>query len=117
MTLTLTLSLPLADAAAAPPAGMSSLSQVIPFVLVGVNGDDDRQQARSGSAKRGINWRSFWDGGSHGATPTKWGVQSWPTSYLVDPKGVIRDANLRGPDLDKAVEALVKEAEALAKKP
>jgi preprotein translocase subunit YajC len=31
-----TLSLPLADAAAAPPSGMTGLGQVIPFVLVGV---------------------------------------------------------------------------------
>src|SRR3954463_5292963 len=34
-----------------------------PFVLVGVNGDDDRDRAKAVSAKEGINWRSFWDGG------------------------------------------------------
>jgi thiol-disulfide isomerase/thioredoxin len=88
-----------------------------PFVMIGVNGDNDRQQAKSVSAKHGINWRSFWDGGSQGTTASKWGVQSWPTSYLVDTKGVIRDANLRGTDLDKAVESLVKDTEAAAKRP
>jgi thiol-disulfide isomerase/thioredoxin len=88
-----------------------------PFVLIGVNGDDDRQRAKLVSAKKGINWRSFWDGGSRGATPSKWGVQSWPTTYVLDPKGVIRHDNLRGAELDKAVEALVTEAEVATKKP
>jgi peroxiredoxin len=91
--------------------------KVRPFVMIGVNGDDDRQQAKSVAAKQGINWRSFWDGGQHGGIALKWGVQSWPTSYLIDTKGVIREANLRGPDLDKAVESLVKETEAVAKTP
>jgi thiol-disulfide isomerase/thioredoxin len=88
-----------------------------PFVMIGVNGDNDRQLARSVSAKQGINWRSFWDGGSQGVTASKWGVQAWPTSYLIDAKGVIRDANLRGDDLDKSVESLVKETEASAQRP
>jgi thiol-disulfide isomerase/thioredoxin len=85
-----------------------------PFAMVGVNGDKTADEGRSVAAKNKINWRSVWDGGSQGTTATRWGVQGWPTSYLVDAKGVIRESNRRGNDLDKAVEALVAETEAAA---
>ncbi len=88
-----------------------------PFVLIGVNGDEDRAKAKEVSANQGINWRSFWGSGPNGPIPLKWGVNSWPTVYVVDAAGVIRNDSLRGPDLDKAVEALVAEAESAAKKP
>ncbi|HKI21350.1 MAG TPA: TlpA family protein disulfide reductase, partial [Isosphaeraceae bacterium] len=90
-----------------------------PFVLIGVNGDEDRSRAKEVSAKEGIHWRSFWDGGGPDGIPVKWGVSGWPTVYLIDAKGVIRDGSLslRGAALDKAVEDLVAEAEAAAKKP
>ena len=90
-----------------------------PFVLVGVNGDEDRSAAKTVAAKEGINWRSFWDGGRLEGTAVKCGVSTWPTVYLVDAKGAIRDGGLglRGAALDKAVADLVAEAEAAAKKP
>ena len=88
-----------------------------PFALVGVNGDEDRPAARKVAAEKGINWRSFWDGGRKEGTAVKWGVNGWPTVYLVDSKGVIRDGGLglRGAALDKAVDGLVVETEAAAK--
>ncbi|AGA25498.1 TlpA family protein disulfide reductase [Singulisphaera acidiphila] len=86
-----------------------------PFVLIGVNGDEDRAKAKTVSAKEGITWRSFWDGGPHGPISVQWGVSSWPTVYLVDANGIIRNENLRGEALDRAVEALVTEVEGAAK--
>ena len=88
-----------------------------PFVLIGVNGDDDRAKAKTVSAKEGINWRSFWDGGRQAGIAVKWGVSAWPTVYLIDAKGMIRDDSLVGHALDQAVETLVAEAESAAKKP
>jgi thiol-disulfide isomerase/thioredoxin len=90
-----------------------------PFVLIGVNGDEDRSRAKEVSAKEGIHWRSFWDGRGPDGIPVKWGVSGWPTVYLIDAKGVIRDGSLslHGAALDKAVEDLVAETEAPAKKP
>ena len=83
-----------------------------PFVLLGVNGDDDRAKAQETVAKEGIPWRSFWDEGPHGPISTGWGISGWPTVYLIDPAGVIRNQNLHGAELDRAVEALVTAAEA-----
>jgi thiol-disulfide isomerase/thioredoxin len=90
-----------------------------PFVLVGMNGDEDRSRAREVAAREGISWRSFWEGGRPDGIPVRWGIVGWPTVYLIDAYGVIRDegSRLRGADLDKAVEELVTEAEAAAKKP
>ena len=86
--------------------------------MVGVNGDETADEGRSVAAKNKINWRSVWDGGSRPRPPDQdRGVQGWPTSYLVDAKGVIRESNLRGDDLDKAVEALLAETEAAAANP
>jgi thiol-disulfide isomerase/thioredoxin len=88
-----------------------------PFVLVGVNGDADRSRARKVAVERGMNWQSFWDGGPQQGTAVRWGVHAWPTVYLIDEQGVIRDRGtaLRGAVLDEAVEELVAKAEATAK--
>src|SRR5262249_43343478 len=89
-----------------------------PFALVGVNGDDDREKAKSISAREGIRWRSFWNGGPARGIPTQWGVGGWPAVYVIDADGVIRDNGLayfhdvyRSQTPDKTIEALVTEAE------
>ena len=47
-----------------------------PFVLIGVNGDDDREEAAASAKKRNVNWRSFWNGenGAMGPIAIKWSV-------------------------------------------
>jgi thiol-disulfide isomerase/thioredoxin len=94
-----------------------------PFALVGVNGDDDRAKVKEVSAREGITWRSFWNGGRLEGIPVKWGVSGWPTIYIVDANGLIRDDGLvyidelfRGNHPDKLIETLVSEAEAASKR-
>jgi peroxiredoxin len=94
-----------------------------PFVLVGVNGDDDRERAKAVSAKEGINWRSFWSGSARQGIPLQWGVSSWPTIFVIDGNGVIRDEGLvfrqdvdRSATPNKMIETLVEEAEASSKR-
>jgi thiol-disulfide isomerase/thioredoxin len=87
-----------------------------PFVLLGVNGDDGREDARKATAKERMSWRSWWNGGKTGSIVTQWGVMSWPAVYLLDPKGVIRYENVRFESLDQAVDRLVEEAEAEQKR-
>ena len=83
-----------------------------PFVLLGVNTDGDRQEIKSVIAKKNLNWRSWWDGGStKGPIVTQWQIGNWPTLYVIDDKGVIRYIESQGgvdaEPLDAAVEKLV----------
>jgi peroxiredoxin len=86
-----------------------------PFVLLGVECDDDRAQARRLSRAKGINWRSWWDGGSRGGPIAQdWnvsGLWGWPTIYILDARGVIRYKDVRGPAMEDAVEVVVREAQ------
>lgn len=83
-----------------------------PFALVGINGDEDREKAKATVAEHKMGWPSFWNGGPNGPITDRWNVKSWPTVYVLDHKGVIRVKNRREKELDEAVEALVREAEA-----
>jgi thiol-disulfide isomerase/thioredoxin len=89
-----------------------------PFVLIGVNADDDREKVKTVSAKEGIRWRSFWNGGASKGIPVQWGIRSWGTTYVIDANGVVRDDSLVylhdlyfSDTPDKMVETLVAEAE------
>jgi|SRR5579884_1456114 len=81
-----------------------------PFVILGINSDADRKALKKVLAEERLTWRSWWDGGStEGPIASRWGVSGWPTTYVLDGHGVIRYKQIRGPELDKAVEQLVKE--------
>ena len=86
-----------------------------PFVILGVNSDEDRDELKQVMKQEGITWRSFWNGGStDGPISSKWNVRGWPTMYVIDAKGVIRHKWLGSPGdkvLDEAIDALVKEAD------
>jgi hypothetical protein len=85
-----------------------------PFALVGVNSDRDKAELKKAMEKENITWRSFWNGGTGGPISTRWGVQGWPTLYLIDHKGVIRHKHVGSPGdkvLDDEIDKLVKEAE------
>ena len=81
-----------------------------PFVLLGVNGDEDRDSLKASMEKHKITWRSFRDGGPNGRISETWNVRGWPTTYVLDPKGVIRFRNVFETELDEAVNLLVKES-------
>jgi thiol-disulfide isomerase/thioredoxin len=83
-----------------------------PFALVGVNCDDDRDAIRHTVARKGLGWRSWWDGGPDGGRiRTAWHVTGFPTIWVLDHHQVIRFRGVRGKKLDEAVAKLVKEAE------
>jgi hypothetical protein len=79
-----------------------------PFVLLGVNTDESKEDLKKGEEVHKITWRSFHDG-SKGPIVKKWLVQGFPTIYVLDGKGVIRYKGVRGKDMDKAVDILLKE--------
>jgi hypothetical protein len=84
-----------------------------PFALLGINSDTDKEALKKVMEKENITWRSWWNGpkGTGGPLSEAWNVHGWPTTYVVDSKGVIRYKNLRGKELDEAVDGLVKEIE------
>jgi hypothetical protein len=81
-----------------------------PFALLGINSDVDREALKNTLKKERITWRSWWDDGSvDGPIQTKWQVAKRPVIYVLDAKGVIRNKNVTGDDLDHAVELLLEE--------
>jgi hypothetical protein len=86
-----------------------------PFALLGVNSDQNREELKKVLEQQNITWRSFWAGGTNGPIPTQWKIKGWPTIYLIDHKGVVRQRYLGNPGdavLDSEIEKLVREAEA-----
>jgi thiol-disulfide isomerase/thioredoxin/tRNA A-37 threonylcarbamoyl transferase component Bud32 len=85
-----------------------------PFALLGVNCDDNKSDVLRDIQRQGISWRSWWDGGQGDLRiAKKWQVTAFPTIYVLDHKGIIRYryTGLCGPELDHAVEELLKECE------
>jgi thiol-disulfide isomerase/thioredoxin len=85
-----------------------------PFALLSVDTDADVETLRSAIREGQVTWRCWWDGGTEGPITTAWGVSSFPTIFVLDARGVIRYRDLRGPDLDRAVDGLLDEAEQTA---
>jgi len=87
-----------------------------PFAILGVN-SDPKEHLKRVIKKEKMTWRSWWDGGdTSGPIASKWNVNSWPTTYVLDHKGVIRYKNVREKQMDDAVDTLLKELEPGAKK-
>ncbi len=80
-----------------------------PFTILGVN-SDPADRYREAIERENITWPSFWDGGdTSGPIATKWGVRGWPSIYIIDHEGVIRDKNKRGEAMDEVVDKLLAE--------
>ena len=87
-----------------------------PFALLGIN-SDPKDHLKQVVKKEKMTWRSWWDGGDpSGPIASKWNVQGWPTTYVLDAKGVIRSRDVREKEMDEAVDRLLNEMEQEAKK-
>ncbi len=86
-----------------------------PFALVGINTDMDKESYLRKAQEHGVTWRSSWQGSMAGPIPTQWGVEGYPTLYLIDHAGVIREEWVGGPSaevLDRRIDELVARAKA-----
>ncbi len=88
-----------------------------PFALLGVNADEDRQQAAKAVRAEKLTWRS-WSDGKPGIIAERWEVGSWPTLYILDARGVIRyrsgkpgETSGFGDEFEKVLAEVLKEAE------
>ena len=81
-----------------------------PFVILGVN-SDPKQKLREVVKKENMTWRSWWDGGTTGGPiASQWNVSGWPTLYLIDHKGMIRQKWVGSPGddtLDREIDKLI----------
>jgi len=83
------------------------------FTILGINSDTNTDALKKVLEKENITWRSWFDGpGTNGPIATRWNVEGWPTLYLVDHKGVIRDKSIGSKEMDKLIDKLVAEADA-----
>jgi thiol-disulfide isomerase/thioredoxin len=81
-----------------------------PFVLVSVSADAERKTLTDFLAKERMPWTHWWNG-AEGGIVEEWDVEHYPTIYVLDAKGVIRYKEVRGKELEDAVNELLKELE------
>ncbi len=81
-----------------------------PFVLLGVNSDEDREALKRTMLEEQITWRSWWDEGNiEGPIHTTWQIQERPAIHILDGKGVIRYKNIPSEQVDAAIDRLLAE--------
>ena len=87
-----------------------------PFRLVGLSIDDEVKTLKDFLAREKLPWTHWWagPGGAESSFMQDWDIRGIPAIFVLDGKGVIRYRNVRGEELEKAVNALLKEAEAKA---
>jgi hypothetical protein len=82
-----------------------------PFALIGVNTDYALPQTRESMDRFGIKWRNIWEGQvkpGRGALSQQWRIRGYPTVYLIDGRGVIRQVT-NGPDFEGTIDSLLAE--------
>lgn len=80
-----------------------------PFVLLGIHADDHTEKAIAVAEERQMNWPSFQDA-LEGPISKTYNINSWPTIYVLDRKGVIRYRGLyHRSDIAAAVDKLLQE--------
>jgi thiol-disulfide isomerase/thioredoxin len=79
--------------------------------IVGISLDDDKERLAGFLKQKNVPWQQFFDGKKWGnKLAVKYGIQSIPSTFLLDGEGKIIGRDLRGPDLEQAVsKALAKE--------
>jgi thiol-disulfide isomerase/thioredoxin len=79
-----------------------------PFVLISVSADAKKETLTKFLGETPMPWTHWWTG-QKGSVLKTFDVQFFPTIYVLDAKGVIRYKNVRGKEMDEAVEKLLKE--------
>lgn len=77
--------------------------KIAPCVVLEVNTDETRDPIRRAMAAGAVAWPCWFDGGVTGPITMAWGVESFPLTFILDPSGIIRAKDVRGPDLARAV--------------
>ena len=74
------------------------------FEIIGVSLDQDKQKLTSFLTQRKVTWQQYFDGkGWQNKLASKCGIQSIPSTFLLDGTGKIIGTDLRGEELEDAV--------------
>lgn len=74
------------------------------FDIVGISLDQDEGKLTSFIKDRGMTWRQYFDGkGWNNELALKYGIDSIPSTFLLDRDGTIVARDLRGPALEEAL--------------
>jgi thiol-disulfide isomerase/thioredoxin len=80
-----------------------------PFALVTISFDAEKKTLVDFLAKEKMPWNHWWNG-TEGKLGDTLSIEHFPTIFVVDPSGVIRYKEIRGEELEKAVNTLLDEA-------
>jgi hypothetical protein len=81
-----------------------------PFVLVGINMDAEKETLVEFLAKEELPWAQWWVGASSNLAED-WNIEYFPTVYVIDAGGVIRNVGVNGHDLEEAVTGILAKIE------
>jgi len=79
-----------------------------PLAFISISADDKSDDVVKFVEKEPMPWVHWWVG-PKGKFHEDWNITHYPTIYVLDAKGVIRYKEVRGADLEKAVETLLSE--------
>lgn len=83
--------------------------QHLGFDIVGISADFDRSNLEAVVKQRNIPWPQYYNSaGTTNAAITKFGIKHFPTTWLVDKKGVVRYISA-GRDMETKIETLLAE--------
>ena len=76
------------------------------FALIAVNCHDNQEEFLEGQGELKTDYASIFGGAS---IASAWGVNAFPTMFILDAEGKIRFKGVRGEALDEAVQELLDE--------
>jgi hypothetical protein len=76
------------------------------FKLISVSVDDTRDVLTKFLAKEKMPWVHMWNG-AKGGLVDHYQIESYPTIYILDAKGIIRFKHVRYEEMDQAVDTLL----------
>jgi thioredoxin-like negative regulator of GroEL len=90
--------------------GLQARYQRAGLQIVGVNIDNQREQAAEFLSTNALPWVHLHEDGGLESSPLakQFGVQTLPTTMLIDSKGRVVDHNIGAAELDDAIEKLLK---------
>jgi peroxiredoxin len=79
------------------------------FVLVGISSYPGKEAVADAVQQAQFKWPMLWDG-SRGPIATQWHIQGWPTTYIIDARGIIRAKSHDLQSAKELLEELIQEA-------